>query len=73
MSLLIARSRKTMGHIMVTQDEVRAYRHMDDRRFPLQLGLGGAAAWLVFYALVVVGGAVANSGKGMEVIAAVLH
>jgi hypothetical protein len=58
---------------MVTQDEIRAYHHMDDRRGPMQLGLGTAGSWLVFYALVVVGGAVRDSGKAIEVIAAVLH
>ena len=58
---------------MVTQKEVKAYHNIDDRPFPMQLGLGSAAAWLVFYALVIVGGAVADSSRGIEVITAALH
>ena len=61
-----------MGHIMVTQQEVRAYHRIVDRSFPMQLGLGSAAAWFVFYALVVVGSAVTDTSKGIEVITAAL-
>jgi hypothetical protein len=61
-----------MGHTMVTQQEVRAYHRIVDRSFPMQLGLGGAAAWLVFYALVIVGSAVTDTSKGIEVITAAL-
>jgi hypothetical protein len=58
---------------MVTQEEVRAYRHIAERPFPTQRALGSAAAWLVFYALVVVGGSFADSGRGIEVVTAVLR
>jgi hypothetical protein len=52
---------------MVTQDEARAYSHKNGRHAG-----GTAAVWLVFYALAVVGGIIANySQQGVEVAAAI--
>ena len=58
---------------MVTQRELGAYRDIGNRQFPVQLGLSSATAWLAFYALAIVGGLVANTGKAVEVVTAALH
>jgi hypothetical protein len=56
---------------MVTQRELGAYRGLGNRQF--HLGISSATAWLVFYALAVVGGIVANTGKAIEVVTAALN
>ena len=58
---------------MVTQRELGAYCGTENRQFPVQLGLSCATAWLAFYALAIVGGIVAYTGKAIEVATAALH
>ena len=58
---------------MVTQRELGAYRGSENRQFPVQFGLSCATAWLAFYALAIVGGIVAYSGKAIEIVTAALH
>ena len=58
---------------MVTQRELGAYCGIENRKFPVQLGLSCATAWLAFYALAIAGGIVAYSGKAIEIVTAALH
>jgi hypothetical protein len=58
---------------MVTQRELGTYRGIDKGRFPVQRGLSSATAWLGFYALAILGGIVAKTGKAIEVVTGALH
>jgi hypothetical protein len=58
---------------MVTQKELETYRQDDSRPFLERAGLSSATAWLLFYALAIVGGILANAGKAVEVGPVALH
>jgi hypothetical protein len=58
---------------MVTQKELETYRQDDSRPFLERAGLSSATAWLLFYALAIVGGILANAGKAVEVGTVALH
>jgi hypothetical protein len=58
---------------MVTRKELGEYRHLENRPFRGQLGLGSATTWLVFYALAVATAFFAGVGKGIEVVTAALQ
>ena len=58
---------------MVTRKELAEYRHLENRPFRGQLGLGSATTWLAFYTLAVVTAFFLDFGKGIEVVTAALH